>query len=70
MSRKEQLLSAVAMAKNQESTSRNRMGCSESWYNPLYCIAQTFEAKELENMPEKELDDLIRLAEEITSALY
>lgn len=48
----------------------NRMGCNESWYDEFYCIQQTFTEGELGAMTEQELNNLYRLAAEITSALY
>ena len=49
---------------------KNRMGCSESWYDPYYAISQTFTADEVDKMDDKELENLIKLAEEIQGALY
>ena len=48
----------------------NRMGCSEDWYDPFYCLHETFSEGELGAMTEQELNNLYRLAAEITSALY
>ena len=49
---------------------RNRMGCSESWYDPYYAISQVFTSDEVSKMTDNELNNLIRLAEEIQGALY
>lgn len=49
---------------------RNRMGCSENWYNPYYAIKQTFSTEEMQNMTDKEVDNLVRLADEIGMNLY
>ncbi len=48
----------------------NRMGCSESWYDPFFCMQQTFTEDELGAMSETELNNLYRLADEITRSLY
>lgn len=49
---------------------KNRMGCSESWYDAYYAISQTFTADEVDKMDDKELANLVKLAEEIQGALY
>ena len=49
---------------------RNSMGCSESWYDPVYSITQTFTKEEIEAMTEKEVVDLWKLAENIADKLY
>lgn len=49
---------------------RNRMGCSENWYNPYYAIKQTFSLEEIQSMSDKEIESLVRLADEIGMALY
>ena len=46
------------------------MRCSENWYNPYYAMKETFTNEEIENMPDKEIDNLIKLAENIMEALY
>ena len=46
------------------------VGCCESWYEPFFCIQQTFTTGQLGAMTEKELNNLYRLAQNITSALY
>ena len=48
----------------------NRMGCSEAWYDPFYCIGQVFPEDERNAMSEAELNNLYRLANEIGKALY
>lgn len=65
----------VAMNRYYNNTAKvaegkNRIGCSESWYDPYYAISQTFTADEVDKMDDKELEDLIKLAEEIQGALY
>ena len=49
---------------------RNRMGCSENWYNAYYAIKETFSIEEIQRMTDKEINNLVRLADEIAMALY
>lgn len=49
---------------------RNSMGCSENWYNPYYAIMHTFSVEEIENMTDREIENLVRLSDEIGMALY
>ena len=49
---------------------RNRMGCDESWYNPFFAISNVFTDKQLNDMGEQELNNLVMLADAICSALY
>lgn len=49
---------------------KNRMGCSESWYDPYYAITQTFDADTVDKMEDEELENLVKLAEAIQGALY
>lgn len=68
MSEKEKLMEYI---NNPITTSaRNRMGCSENWYNSYYAIKQTFSIDEIIGMTEKEVKNLVRLADEIGLALY
>jgi len=53
-----------------ETTAVNRMGCSEDWYDPFYAMKEVFGIEELEDMSEKELNDLVRLGGGISAALY
>ena len=46
------------------------MGCSENWYNSYYAMKETFSEKEIVNMTDKEISNLIKLAENIMEALY
>ena len=66
-------LSKEEILSNCQSTEgipgHNYMGCSESWYDPFYCLKTVF-GEELNNMSEQELNNLYRLASEIGSALY
>ena len=49
---------------------RNSMGCSESWYDPVYSITQTFTREQIEAMTGKEVANLWKLAENIADGLY
>jgi len=65
---KDELLMNVA---NVETTkAQNIMGCSENWYNCYYAIKHTFTYEELEKMSEQELNNLIKLANNIAEGLY
>jgi hypothetical protein len=68
MNEKEKLLAFIA--EPTETDARNRMGCSENWYEPYYCIAHTFSEEEINQMTEHEIDMLVKLAETIGEALY
>lgn len=48
----------------------NSMGCSENWYDPVFSIYNTFTEEEILNMNEKEVDNLIKLSENISEGLY
>lgn len=52
------------------SGERNSMGCMEDWYNYVWAFKQTFSIEEIENMSQKQIDDLIRLATNIQEGLY
>ena len=52
------------------TTMRNSMGCSENWYNAYYAIKETFTIDEIKNMSEKEIENLVKLADNIGEALY
>ena len=49
---------------------RNRMGCSENWYNPYYAISQTFTLEEVQAMSEMEVEHLVKLGDTIAEYLY
>ena len=53
-----------------EKAPRNSMGCSEYWYYDEYAICRTFSEEEILGMSEKEIDNLLRLANSIGEALY
>ena len=54
----------------EPSTARNRMGCSENWYDPFYAIEETFTKDEIEAMSDNEINNLFRLAGNIQEGLY
>lgn len=49
---------------------RNSMGCSENWYNPYYAIKRTFSIDEIYAMSDREIENLVILAQEIGDAFY
>lgn len=65
---KEELLKKI---EDYEGTKNlNRMGCSENWYNPVYAIKQTFTLDEIKKMSQLEIDNLIKLANNISEGLW
>lgn len=52
------------------SSARNRMGCSEDWYDPQYAIMRTFSREQIEKMTASHIEDLFRLALAIGEGLY
>lgn len=68
MTEKEKLM--VYINKPIVTDERNRMGCSENWYNAYYAIKETFSIDEIERMTNKEIENLVKLADEIGLALY
>lgn len=68
MSEKENLMEYIDNPKTTDA--RNRMGCSENWYNPYYAIKETFSIDEIRSMSDKEIENLVRLADKIGEALY
>ena len=65
---KEELLKYIANPKTTDN--RNRMGCSENWYDPFYAMAETFSIEEINNMSGTEITNLFRLAINIQEGLY
>lgn len=63
-------LSKIKQARHFHSNMRNRMGCSEDWYNPYFAVAHTFDDDALDKMSESEIEHLIKLADTIGNALY
>ena len=68
MSEKEKLMEYIN--KPIITDARNRMGCSENWYNAYYAIKETFSIDEIIRMTDKEVENLVTLANEIGMALY
>lgn len=68
MTEKEKLIEYIN--KPIVTDARNRMGCSENWYNAYYAIKETFSFEEIQSMTDKEIENLVRLADEIGMALY
>lgn len=65
---KEEIINAIKNVGT--TTARNSMGCSENWYNSYYAIKMTFSMEEIESMSENELNNLIKLADNIAEGLY
>lgn len=65
---KQELLKYIANPKTTDN--RNRMGCSENWYDPFYAVSQTFSIEEIQNMSYAEISNLFRLAISIEDGLY
>ena len=68
MTEKEKLIEYIN--KPALTDARNSMGCSENWYNAYYAIKETFSIDEIQSMNDKEIDNLVKLADEIGMALY
>lgn len=51
------------------NNNRNRMGCSESWYDFEFAMMETFSEEEIKNMPDTEFAHLERLASYIQGGL-
>jgi hypothetical protein len=49
---------------------KNRMGCSESWYDPFYVMNRVFGEGELGAMTERELNNIYAALYEMSAALY
>ena len=67
---KEYIISNIKESSTNITKAKNIMGCSENWYNPFYCIGKTFSMQEINNMSTQELNNLYKLADKISSALY
>ena len=46
------------------------MGCDENWYNPYFAIKESFSLEEIEKMSEREIQNLVKLAGNISEGLY
>lgn len=64
------LKSKILAYEIKPSGTRNIMGCNEDWYNSYYSIRQTFSKEEIEQMSEQEIENLFRLADNISDHLY
>lgn len=69
-SKKLEILAEIENAIANTTTARNRMGCSENWYDPHFCLGQTFTKEELESFSEEELERMLKLASTIGEGLY
>ena len=56
--------------KYQSSRQRNRMGCSEDWYDCYYAITQTLHPHVVDNMTDEALDALVECVCKVQEALY
>lgn len=65
---KEKLLEYIS--KPVLTTARNSMGCDENWYNSYFAIKETFSIDEINSMSDKEIENLIRLGDNMSEALY
>ena len=54
----------------KENKHRNSMGCSENWYEKEYAVRETFTKKQLSMMSIKGIQNLLKLAENISDGLY
>lgn len=70
MNNKEKILEYIASYKSPNKIMRNTMGCNENWYDSYYAIKETFTMEEIESMSENEVDNLVRLGNNIADALY
>lgn len=68
MTEKEKLIEYIN--KPIVTDAKNKMGCSENWYNVYYAIKETFSIEEIQSMSDKEIENLLRLADKIVMALY
>ena len=70
METKKQILEKVNSP--TERKGQNSMGVSESWYNPYFMLRNFFKAKEInpEELTEKELQNLVELADYASEAFY
>lgn len=68
MTEKEKLLEYIN--KPVLTTTRNRMGCDENWYNSYFAIKETFSIEEINSMSDKEIENLVRLGDSMSEAFY
>lgn len=55
---------------NKKLVTKNKMNCSENWYNPFYAIYKTFTKEEIESMSDNDINNLFRLVTNVQEALY
>ena len=67
---KEEIINNIKNTSIVGTSARNRMGCSENWYNAYFSIKMTFSMEEIENMSENELNNLVKLGNNIAEGLY
>ena len=65
---KEKILDAYQNWK--PTNARNSMGCPEDWYCYPFSISRTFSREEVEEMDEKTISYLVRLANNLSDAFY
>jgi hypothetical protein len=65
-----EILDKIKQAFYSKEHGRNSMGVSESFYDPYYLIKSGFTLEELEAMSNKELENLLKLANHATGAFY
>lgn len=68
MTEKEKLLEYIN--KPVLTTARNSIGCDENWYSPYFAIKETFSIDEINSMSDKEVENLVRLGDSMSEALY
>ncbi len=69
---KEKILNSIkaAIGIDSKSNGRNSMGVSENYYNAYYLIGKCFDFNELSKMSEKELKNLLKLADFASDVFY
>ena len=69
--KKEDILQNIKSCFEQkQSNSSNSMGVSESYYNPYYLTGKCFKEEELLKFSQKELNNLIKLADFASESFY
>ena len=67
---KEEIINNIKNTSIVGTSAKNSMGCSENWYNAYFSIKMTFSMEEIENMSENELNNLVKLGNNIAEGLY
>lgn len=65
-----QIVDKIKNAFYNKKIGRNRMGVSESFYDPYYLIKSCFTLDQLEAMSEETLGNLLQLAEYAVDVFY